>query len=88
MFSLAIWSALAAMGASSTIATSGLGKEDLFPVPALETRRRDATDLRSNDMRTLRSDLVAARAQQRESPELFKTNGSLDLGWNDAELFS
>lgn len=68
-----IWFASAVMSAGSTIAAGSLGRESSL----------EPTDLRS--------DLIVAanRVQQRESAEaLFKTNGSLDLSWNDAELFS
>lgn len=34
------------------------------------------------------STITASRVQQREAAQVLKTNGSLDLGWNDAELFS
>lgn len=87
MLSLTVWTACAVMSAGSTLATSSLNKEPSFPVQVLETRR-GPDYLQSSNVRNLRNDMVTARLQQRESPEVFKTNGSLDISWNNAELFS
>lgn len=85
MFSNIIYTAIAALSVGSAIAS--LGKESTSPVQVLETVR-DSTHLQNSKLQHLRSDLAAARVQQRGVSEVYKTNGSLDLSWNDAELFS
>lgn len=63
-------------------------EEALAPVQVLETRRHTRT-LDERALQNMRRDFVTASLKQRDSdPEVYKTNGSLDLSWNDAELFS
>lgn len=58
------------------------------PVQVLETRR-DPAPIGNEALRGLQRDLVTAGLKQRDSDtQLYKTNGSLDLMWNDATFFS
>lgn len=58
------------------------------PVQVLETRR-GVPSWGDEALRGLQRDLVTASFQQRDSDtDLFKTNGSLDLMWNDATFFT
>ena len=58
------------------------------PVQVLETRR-GAAPIGNDALQGLQRDLFTAGLQQRDSDtQLFKTNGSLDLVWNDATFFS
>lgn len=58
------------------------------PVQVLETRR-DAAPIGNAALKGLQRDLVTAGLKQRDSDtQLYKTNGSLDLMWNDATFFS
>lgn len=85
MFKNFIHTAIAVLSLSTTIAS--WKKESLLPVKVLETRQ-DTTHLQPIDFEYPRSGLVSARIHQRGSPQIYKTNGSLDLSWNNAELFS
>lgn len=59
------------------------------PVQVLETRRDTTALLGDETLQSLRRDLVTAGLKQRDSDtQLYETNGSLDLMWNDATLFS
>lgn len=58
------------------------------PVQVLETRR-DTAASGGEALRGLRRDLVTASLKQRDSDTpIYKTNGSLDVMWNDATFFS
>lgn len=58
------------------------------PVQVLETRR-DAAPIGNTALKGLQRDLVTASLKQRDSDtQLYKTNGTLDLMWNDATFFS
>lgn len=58
------------------------------PVQVLETRR-DVAPIGNEALKGLQRDLVTAGLKQRDSDtQLYKTNGSLDLIWNDATFFS
>lgn len=58
------------------------------PVQVLETRR-DVAGIGNEALKGLQRDLVSAGLKQRDSDtQLYKTNGSLDLIWNDATFFS
>lgn len=58
------------------------------PVQVLETRHNVAP-IGNEALRGLQRDLVTAGLKQRDSDtQLYKTNGSLDLMWNDAVFFS
>lgn len=59
------------------------------PVQVLETRRETTGLIGDETLQSLRRDLVTAGLRQRDSDtRLYKTNGSLDLMWNDATFFS
>lgn len=69
-------------------AVLAIPEKALSPVQVLGTRRH-ATSFDEGTFQSVRRDLVTASLKQRASdPEVYKTNGSLDLSWNDAELFS
>lgn len=58
------------------------------PVQVLETRR-SAPQLGHEALRGLQQDLFSAVTHSsRSEPDLYKTNGSLDLSFSNAELFS
>ena len=58
------------------------------PIQVLETRR-DTAPIGNEALQGLQRDLLTAGLKQRASnTELYKTNGSLDLMWNDATFFS
>lgn len=58
------------------------------PVQVLETRR-DAAPIGNEALKDLQRDSVTAGLKQHDSDtQLYKTNGSLDLMWNDATFFS
>lgn len=58
------------------------------PVQVLETRR-GVPSFGDEALQGLQRDLITASLQQRDSDtDLFKTNGSLDLMWNDATFFT
>lgn len=90
MLSFNLWAAFAVMSAGSTIAISNFGKEPSSSlIQVLETRQDPIHLPKDEDVVSLRNDLVAAaKIQQREDSEVLKTNGSLTLAWNNAELFS
>lgn len=82
------YSAVAALGLGAAVLASP--DKDLTPVQVLETRRQASPrSLEREAWRKLQRDLVAASLTQRGSSEdVFKTNGSLELSWSNAELFS
>ncbi|KUI71684.1 hypothetical protein VM1G_07404 [Cytospora mali] len=57
------------------------------PVQLLETRRHEGS-FGNDALWGLRRDLVKAGLEQRKSDNIYKTNGSLDLSWSDATLYS
>lgn len=58
------------------------------PVQVLETRR-ETGPIGDEALQGLQRDLVTAGLKQRDADTpLYKTNGSLDLMWNDATFFS
>lgn len=60
----------------------------LSPVQVLETRQLPGASSR-DALKYLRQDLVTTTLIDRGSnKDVYKTNGSLDLTWNDADLFS
>lgn len=66
----------------------GNAQSSSAPVQVLDTRR-DTAHIGNEALQGLQRDLVTAGLQQRDSEtHLYKTNGSLDLIWNDATLFS
>lgn len=85
--------------AYSAVAAAGLGAVHASAekagrpasVQVLETRRY-ADSFERDAWQSPQRDLAAAASlEQRGShvkPDVYKTNGSLDLSWNDAELFS
>lgn len=61
------------------------------PVEVLETRRHQGSSFADNEraLWDLRRDLTTEGLRQRESDtDTYKTNGSLDLSWSDATLYS
>lgn len=66
----------------------GSSQSPSAPIQVLETRR-DAAPIGNEALHGLQRDLLTAGLKQRASDtELYKTNGSLDLMWNDATFFS
>lgn len=81
------WS-FAAVVALALGLTAGSPQNPSAPVQVLETRR-DVAPIGNEALQGLQRDLVTAGLMQRGSDTpLFKTNGSLDLIWNDATFFS
>lgn len=82
------YSVVAALGLGAAVLASP--DKDLTPVQVLETRRQASPrSLEREAWRNLQRDLVAASLTRRGSSEdVFKTNGSLELSWSNAELFS
>lgn len=78
----------AVIAALSFGCVNGNPHEPLAPVEVLDTRR-DTSPFDKNALQGLRTDLIAAGLQQRDSDtQLYKTSGSLDLKWTDATFFS
>lgn len=80
------YSAVAALSLGTVLASP---EKDLSPVQVLETRRH-ARSLERDAWRHVQRDLVAASllASRTSKQDVFQTNGSLELSWSNAELFS
>lgn len=84
---LCLWSYAAVIALALDFA-AGNPQSPSAPVQVLETRRDTAT-IGNEALRGLQRDLVTAGLKQRDADtQLYKTNGSLDLIWNDATFFS
>lgn len=81
------WSYVAVVAIALELVT-GSPQGSSAPVQVLETRR-STPSLGDEALHGLQRDLFTAGLEQRNSDtHLFKTNGSLDLMWNDATFFS
>lgn len=57
-------------------------------VEVLEVRRHSLPWNDHNILRDIRKSRLVTAVLGRASPDIYKTNASLDLSWTDAELFS
>ncbi|KUI60300.1 hypothetical protein VP1G_07502 [Cytospora mali] len=80
--------AYAVVAALSLIQAAAKPAKSSAPVQVLETRRHEGS-FGNDALWGLRRDLVKAGLEQRKSDNnVYKTNGTLDLSWSDATLYS